>query len=144
MKNIGLDFQGVAFGVAKLFRQISNLLQDVFTNSGYKFTNEQLWVLMLLWEKEGVSQQSIGNRLVRDKATISHLINVLERKTVVYRVLDPKDERQKMIFLTEKGVKMKGEVQPRLVTAFKDVFLEVDNLQLKDFAKVLNSMILGF
>lgn len=137
-------FQESSFKVAKLFRLFSGLLQEVFSNSGFQFTNEQLWILIMLWEEEGVSQQRIGTGLMRDKATISHLINVLEKKEIVYRKSDPKDERQKLIFLTEKGAAIKAEVSPRLNSAFEEVSSLLDKKQMKDLNLSLASLIQGF
>ena len=144
MGNKKNNFHGYTFTIAKLFRQISKLLQDVFSNSGYDFTNEQLWILVILWDEEGVSQQTIGNALLRDKATISHLINVLEDKEFVERRPDPKDERQKRIYLTEKGTELKQEVHPRVSDAFAEVSADLEHHELKEFGSSLESLVKGF
>ncbi len=144
MGNNKNNFHGYTFKIAKLFRQISSLLQDIFSNSGYDFTNEQLWILVILWDKEGISQQTIGNTLLRDKATISHLINVLEDKAFVERRTDPKDERQKLIFLTKEGASLKQEVQPRISDAFAEVSADLEHHELNEFGTSLESLVKGF
>ena len=144
MKKTGAEFLSFTFNIAKLFRLVSNLVQEVFSDNGFKFTNEQLWVLLLLWEKQGVNQQYIGNKLMRDKATISHLVNVLESKKIVYRVSDPRDERQKLIHLTDAGEEMKVQVSPSLWSALGEVPSLLPKGDHKDFGRILELLVLNF
>lgn len=78
-------------------------LRRLFMASGLDVTPEQWVVLFRLREREGLTQSELGERTVRDKATVTRILDRLEKKFLVERRRDPKDRRTQRIFLTEKG-----------------------------------------
>lgn len=53
--------------------------------------------------KDGPRQQDLVISTIKDKGTIARALNGLENASIIRRVDDPVDRRQKRIFLTEKG-----------------------------------------
>jgi DNA-binding MarR family transcriptional regulator len=66
--------------------------------------------MLVLWEKSRVPVKAIGEQLDLDSGTLSPLLKRLEQNGLIDRTRDPKDERQVIVSLSEKGEAMKGEV----------------------------------
>jgi DNA-binding MarR family transcriptional regulator len=73
---------------------------------------ELIEILGLLSRHNGINQQEIGNKVSKDKSSISYLINSLVKRDLVTRVADQNDRRNKQIFLTPKGENVVEKVYP--------------------------------
>lgn len=72
-------------------------------------TYTQYITLMVLWEEDGISLNKLGQRLMLDSGTLTPLLKKMEKKQLLSRVRNSKDERQINIFLTVKGKKLMDE-----------------------------------
>jgi DNA-binding MarR family transcriptional regulator len=68
-----------------------------------KLTYPQYLVLLVLWESDGLSVSSIGERLFSDSGTLTPLLKRLEKLGHIQRQRAPEDERKVIISLTEAG-----------------------------------------
>ena len=66
-------------------------------------TYPQYLVFLILWEADGLTVKSLGDRLFLDSGTITPLVKRLEAKGLVRRQRDHEDERQVRIYLTDEG-----------------------------------------
>jgi DNA-binding MarR family transcriptional regulator len=66
-------------------------------------TYPQYLVFMVLWEADGITVKTLGDRLFLDSGTITPLIKRLEARGLLRRQRDEEDERQVRIFLTQEG-----------------------------------------
>ena len=82
------------------FRQA---VQRVLKRHNVDMTFEMLQVMNCLWNKQGISQQSLAEKTAKDKACLTNLINNLEKKNWVIRKEGPSDRRNRLIFLTPQG-----------------------------------------
>lgn len=73
-------------------------------------TYPQYLVMLVLWEKGSLSVKIIGEKLDLDSGTLSPLLKRLEHAGLIRRARDPKDERQVIVSLTEKGSGLKCQV----------------------------------
>jgi DNA-binding MarR family transcriptional regulator len=74
-------------------------------------TYPQYLVMMVLWERDGVSVNAIGSRLYLDSATLTPLLKRLEQMGLIVRKRSTLDERQRVIELTEAGWASKSAAQ---------------------------------
>ena len=63
-------------------------------------TYPQYLVLLVLWERDGLTVSDIGERLYLDSGTLTPLLKRLEAQGLVDRSRDPQDERRVVIRLT--------------------------------------------
>ena len=80
---------------------VARRLQKNFRNAGLEITIEQWSVLYHLWKEDGLSQQELGTRTFRDKASITRLIDNLEKLGLVTRVASASDRRINLVCLTD-------------------------------------------
>ncbi|OCJ11712.1 MarR family transcriptional regulator [Rhizobium sp. AC27/96] len=73
-------------------------------------TYPQYLVMLVLWEKGSLSVKVIGEKLDLDSGTLSPLLKRLEQAGLIGRARDPRDERQVIVSLTEKGSGMQCQV----------------------------------
>lgn len=89
-------------------------MQRLLKNSGAGITFEMLQVMSCLWNEQGISQQTLAERIAKDKACMTGLMLNLERKGYVCRHEDPSDRRNKLVFLTDEGEAFHQWIAPRL------------------------------
>jgi MarR family transcriptional regulator for hemolysin len=109
-------------------------------------TAGQWKVLVMLVEKNGLTQKEIANRLGLDGATIIPIIDKMEKDKLVVRKVDPADRRNNRIYRTEladvqwdkmiecasniKEISLKG-IQDKNIKIMKDVLENIwQNLRL--------------
>ena len=81
-------------------------------NSGIDISMDQWLVLGPIWENEGISQKEISEYCLKDKTSVTKIIDTLEKKNIVVRVPDQLDHRIKRVVLSNKGKKLFLEVIP--------------------------------
>jgi DNA-binding MarR family transcriptional regulator len=70
---------------------------------------DQWMILTALSTQKGVNQMQVGNSCVRDKASITRLLDMLEAKQWVYRQTDTRDRRTKLVYLTPEGAEVREQ-----------------------------------
>lgn len=89
---------------------LTRALNMRFKELNMPISKEQFSILVVLWKKEGCSQQFLSEQTFRDKPGVTRLIDNLEREGLVVRKPDPYDRRSNLIYLTEKGKEIEQEV----------------------------------
>ncbi len=128
------------YRVNLLFRR--ELMQAL---SDYGITPEQWQIATILWESDHpLSQHEIVQDTLKDKHTVSKIINRLNRDGWVIKTVSPKDKRVVVVELTEKSRLLRTEMLKKLSNHFNVIFKdygmdEHDNLLnlLKKLRKVL-------
>ena len=94
----------------------------------------QYIVMMVLWEEEGISISSLGNKIHLDSGTLTPLLKRLEGKGLVLRKVSQKDERVKSLFLTESGNSLKeraASIPEKILCKTKIPYEELQQLKLQ-------------
>lgn len=94
-------------------------MQKLLKQSGAGITFEMLQIMSCLWSEQGISQQTLAVRTAKDKACLTNLMLNLERKGYVCRHEDPKDRRNKLVYLTEKGEEFHQWIAPVLTAYYE-------------------------
>src|ERR1700759_3507233 len=74
-------------------------------------TYPQYLVMLVLWERDGVSVKEIGERLFLDSGTLTPLLKRLEAAGLLKRNRSSEDERQVLIALTAQGLALKEKAR---------------------------------
>jgi DNA-binding MarR family transcriptional regulator len=100
--------------------------------SEYKMTPEQWQGMMTLWQTgKPVSQGEIVRMLMKDKPTVSRIIQRLSRDGWIKKQADAGDARVAMIRLTRKGVALKDEIPPKLSAHFDQILGHFDDREME-------------
>ncbi len=112
----------IAYLVGRTSRSIMKRLTNKFSASGFDVSYEQWSILVHLYRRDGQTQQELANIAVKDKAAITRLLNVLEKKNIVLRIPDRSDKRSKLIYLTHKAKEFKAD----LIAIVEDLLKEAE------------------
>lgn len=91
----------------------------------YNIGPGQFYLLMPLFQKDGVNQESLVQSINLDKANVTRAVQKLVKEGYVFQQRDTEDRRSYRIFLTEKG----RAIEPGL----KKIALEWENILLSNF-----------
>jgi len=72
-------------------------------------TYPQYLVMLVLWERDGITVSQLGQRLALDSGTLTPLLKRLEAATLVRRLRDAVDERRVLLHLTPSGRALKAK-----------------------------------
>jgi len=134
---ITIAFNRKLLMVTTAFRQF---IQAKLKEHNVDLTYEMLQVMACLWNKDRINQQEIANITVKDKASMTYLIDNLTKRGMVTRLEDPNDRRNKLILLTEKGELLKVTIQPVIDEMHEAAGKDIDVAKLKEFMTVLDTI----
>lgn len=120
--------------IAHIYR--SNLAYMVKELEDYRIGSGQFDFLMVLYHKDGVSQESLAKILKVSKASSTRAIQSLEKEGYVYRQRDENDHRAYKVYLTEKGKEIRDVVLEKLIS-FVDTLLSDFTPEEKEFFRQL-------
>ena len=99
------------FQIGSLYYKIHRECDIIFREKEFPLEMDQLPVLLALYYTypEGTSQQELGHRLQRDKASINRTVAFLSKKDIVKVIQDVTDKRKTRIELTATGKKLSAQ-----------------------------------
>ena len=131
----------LCFPVYAASRLITREYQPFLDKLG--ITYPQYLVLMVLWENDGLTVNSIAKKLILNTNTITPLLKRMEQQDLISRKRSQEDERKVVIKLSDKGKQLQEEaVSIPLELAqqiAKNTSLNVNDL--KHLKKSLNTLI---
>ena len=83
-------------------------------NSGLDISMDQWIVLGPIWENDGLSHKEISEYCLKDKTSVTKIIDTLEKKNLVVRVADQLDHRVKRVVLSNKGKELFLQAIPKM------------------------------
>jgi DNA-binding MarR family transcriptional regulator len=95
--------QSLPYVINRLYWLLHNRVNKVFSAINIDISIDQFLVLIYLWQKDGRTQQELAELTFKNKASISRMIDLLEKKQMLKRLPDPADRRSKLVFLSKKG-----------------------------------------
>ena len=135
----GAEFRELMLQIVRTRMAFRRSMQRTLRKNNAGITFEMLQVLSSLWHEQGISQQILAERIAKDKACLTNLMNNLEKKGYVHRKEDLAD-RNKLVFLTPEGEEFKEQIRPILdqvyVYAEKIVGIESIETMLSELKSV--------
>ena len=111
--------------------------------SGLDISLDQWMVLGPIWQLESASQKELGEITLKDKTSITRLVDMLEKKNLVVRVEDQIDHRIKRVILTNAGKQLFFDVLPIMEKTREEVRKDISDQDIETFKKVLSSIIVN-
>ncbi|MCC4770427.1 MarR family transcriptional regulator [Methanosarcina sp. DH2] len=106
--------------IAHIYR--SHLAYMAKELEAYRIGSGQFDFLMVLYHRDGISQDNLAKALKVSKATSTRAIQSLEKEGYVYRQRDRGDLRAYKVYLTEKGKEIRVVILEKLIS-FIDTLL---------------------
>jgi MarR family transcriptional regulator for hemolysin len=117
-----------------------NRLQNKLKDCG--ISTEQWSILSRVCTKEGCNQKELAASSLKDRAVVTRILNILEKKKLVQREISHSDRREFLLYPTEQGQVLYGKalaVINRNNEEIDSIFSENDLEQLKHLLTILTS-----
>ena len=120
----------LGFWMHRAFNRLRAESVKRFQSDGLGITPEQWAILVRLWERDGQDQTELAQSTFRDKASITRMIDALEKRGLLARHPDPRDRRRHVIKLTAEGRAFEAEAVPLARAWIQEAYrgLEPDDL----------------
>ena len=124
----------------KSYRQFA---QNRLNESGLNITVDQWLIMNVINEDHDVSQQEIAEKVFKDNASVTRIIELLVRKGYVKRTVLAEDRRRTKLEITKKGAELIKETS-KVVNAYRRSALKgINETELKKVRSVLDKIILN-
>lgn len=123
---------------------IKQYIQGKIREHGIDLTYEMLQVLAVLWRKGEMNQQDIADNIQKNKASLTSLLDNLEKRGLVTRSEDASDRRNKIISLTPLGVAYEEQFLPMFEAFYETFSKDLPKEKLREIAALLNHVYKNF
>jgi len=130
-KYIGVNVQRAALKLNNYYQKVVN---------PFDITVDQWEILVVLWEREGITQKELAERLHKDQTNVARMLFKLEKKGFIYRVVHETDRRSLRVYLTPKGHEVKDDILAPSIEAYKNTIKGLSEEEVDIFLKVLSVM----
>ena len=132
-----MQIKEIAVNVNILNSRIKKCFFDKLQENGINITPEQFLVLDILWKEQSLSQQKIADIIQKDKNSVTKIIDSLEKKNLVRRVVDKNDRRINKIELTDEAFALEKITTEVAINFMNDAVEGIDNKDLDTFVNVM-------
>jgi DNA-binding MarR family transcriptional regulator len=99
-----------------LIRRLHQVSTQVFAqrmrDTGHDLTPIQFSALDALKHNPGIDQAALARAIAKDRATIGAVVDRLEQKGLIARVVNPRDKRARVLTLTDTGTTVITQLLP--------------------------------
>lgn len=119
----------------KILRRYQPLLKEL------DLTYTQYIIMMVMWEKEVVSEKEIGDALYLKPNTLADTLKLMVKKELITISKDEKDKRKLLIKLTEKGKELKKKAVNVPKTLYEEHWLTDE--EFDEYRRILYKLLEG-
>ncbi len=105
--------------------------------SGLDISLDQWMVLGPVWQLKNPSHKDLSEFSMKDKTSITRIVDMLEKKNLVVRVNDQLDQRIKRVVLTHEGKQLFNHVLPIMEKTREEVRQGISDSEIDSFKRVL-------
>lgn len=120
--------------------ELRQFMQKKFKENNIDLTYEMHQIMACLWRKDGVNQQELADLTLKDKASMTYLIDNLSKRGLVKRVEHKTDRRSKLIYLTAKGRQLGKKVEPWVIELFTIASQSIEISAIKKSMEAVEKM----
>lgn len=119
--------------IRRLHQQSMQIFQEKTQAAGFDLTSVQYAALDAIAKRPGVDQASLAAAISFDRATIGGVIDRLERKGLVRRVVSAQDRRARLLHLTPDGEQLLASCRPVVEALQTDILAMLSAAERKVF-----------
>ena len=103
-------------------------------------TQMRIMQYMMEHKNEDIYQKDLENHLNMSRATISNVLDTMEKNDIIERFYDEVDTRAKKVKITKKIFDLFDETKKEIKTIENKMINNIPNKDMETFKKVLNQM----
>ena len=99
------------YNIDKAIRTYRNYAQKRLREHGYKITIDQWLTIKAILENPGITQQDLAEKIFKDNASVTRIIEILVQSGYLHREVNPADRRKTILSVTDEGLSIIEKVQ---------------------------------
>lgn len=131
------------YTIDKAIRTYRNFAQKKLKENGYKITIDQWLIIKAILENPGVSQQELGEKVFKDNASVTRIIELLAKSGYLQREVNQDDRRKSNLNVTDAGKSIIEKVQSLVLenrkTALAGISLEDLEIMNRTLKKIIEN-----
>lgn len=128
------------FLLERTIRQFRRYSQQAFEAHDIPLTGDQWVVLKRVSEQEGINQREIADLTYKDPASVTRILDLLEKQGLVSRKPVENDRRTYALFLTKTGKKLVEKVTPIAIEVRRKGLEGLTPKEAKQLQAILNKI----
>jgi DNA-binding MarR family transcriptional regulator len=96
----------------RMMRRAREYSKTAFAAQGFDVSIDQWVILKRISEEQGISQVDLANATYKDPASVTRILDILEKKGLSERRVDENSRRAYKIYLTTEGVQLVEKMLP--------------------------------
>lgn len=125
-------------------RQFRKYAQSALREEGINITGDQWVVVKRISEQPGINQREIASLTYKDPASVTRILDLLEKKEFVKREPVEGDRRTYSLYLTKDGETLVKKIIPLAKKMQKKGLEDVSEKELEAFKGTLNKIYKNF
>jgi DNA-binding MarR family transcriptional regulator len=135
------DFErAIAFWINRVGFLIRKELRRRFLEKDLDITPEEWAVLMQLWQRDGQASGELADKTIRDRTTVTRLLDGMVRKGLVQREPDNADRRLVRIHLSRNGQRLEHDLVPIAQELIRDMVVGIPESDVETAIGTLRRM----
>lgn len=126
--------------MGRTMKALDYFISDKLNESGIELTKVQLILLKKLKEVDGQPQHSLAYLTNRDKASLTRLLNTMEKKNLVARIPSKSDNRINHIYLTKRGDEMLKHATPILTDILSQIQDGISENEIEGIIRIMKKI----
>jgi DNA-binding MarR family transcriptional regulator len=119
-------------------------LQELFNGHGIDLTKEQMIVLKRLHDRDGINQNELAFLTLRNKSSLTRLLNNMQKKKYITRKQSSVDKRVNHIFLTDLGKEIFKRSRPVIKEVLNTMQQNISENEKKQIIEILKKIQINF
>jgi len=128
------------FLLERAVRRFKKFSHREMSKRGFDISGDQWIILRRAYEQPGISQKEIANSTYKDPASVTRMIDLLEKRGLLERQDHGNDRRSHCIFLTTNGLEFVKNILPMASEMQEFGLRNVSENDKQTFVKVLNEI----
>jgi DNA-binding MarR family transcriptional regulator len=128
--------------IRRLHQQSTLVFVQRTQAAGFDLTPIQYAALEAIYENPGIDQARVAEMIGYDRATIGGVIERLEKKGWLRRLVSEQDRRARELSLTTKGNKIRAALEPIVEDLQKDILQPLSEADRKTFIHLARQVVL--
>ena len=131
----------IFYTLEKAIRKYRQYAQKELKNAGYTITIDQWLITKQILENPGISQQELSEKVFKDNASVTRMIELLSKANYLTRQIDNGDRRRTNLQVTPQGIKVITDVNKIIMRNRSTALKGIGDAEVSNTQKVLNAII---
>ena len=131
----------IFYSLEKAIKKYRQFAQRNITAANFDITIDQWLVLKTLEESPAITQQELAERVFKDLASVSRILDLVIDKGLLSRQPDATDRRRTKLKVTKKGLNILDSVQPLIHSNRATALRGISQTDIRSLQQILEKLI---